>query len=656
VICFRNLRLARGARILIEGASLQIFPGWKVGLTGANGSGKSSLFALLRGQLIPDQGDLDVPPGWVIAYVAQETPALPQAAIEYVLDGDAELRRIEAELLVAEGGDGAGAHDGVRIAELHARMQEIDAYSARSRAAALLDGLGFAGADAGRPVADFSGGWRMRLNLAQALMCRSDLLLLDEPTNHLDLDAVIWLEQWLRDYRGTLLLISHDREFLDASVDHIAHIEQARLTLYSGAYSDFERQRGERLAQQQSLFERQQREIVHMEDYIRRFRAKATKARQAQSRIKALERMERISAAHVDTPFTFSFREAPPAPDPLLQIEDGAVGYGGQNVLADIKLTLRPGERVGLLGRNGAGKSTLVKLLAGQLALAAGQRREGKGLAVGYFAQHQLETLRTDESALQHMTRLDAAAREQDLRDYLGGFDFRGDGKDGRSTPVSTPCGPFSGGEKSRLALALLIWQRPNLLLLDEPTNHLDLEMRHALTLALQDFGGAMVLVSHDRALLRACCDRLLLVDGGRLQPFDGDLDDYRDWLAARRAERVRSDSEAEARSVGRAARKADRAQAEAERQARLAARRPVVKEIDRIEKKLAGWTGEKKLLDAQLADPALYGEGGGGGGGGKGSRLQDLLKRQAELSGWIEEAELSWLELSAQLEGLAAD
>jgi ATP-binding cassette subfamily F protein 3 len=636
--------------MLIEGASLQIFPGWKVGLTGANGSGKSSLFALLRGQLLPDQGDLTLPPAWVIASVAQETPALPLAAIEYVLDGDAELRRIEAALRVAEAeGAGDGAHDGVRIAELHARMQEIEAYSARARAAALLDGLGFAPADAERPVAEFSGGWRMRLNLAQALMCRSDLLLLDEPTNHLDLDAVIWLEQWLRDYRGTLLLISHDREFLDACVSHIAHIEQARLTLYSGSYSDFERQRGERLAQQQSLFERQQREIGHMEDYIRRFRAKATKARQAQSRIKALERMERIAAAHVDTPFTFAFRDAPPAPDPLLQIEAGAVGYGagGPPVLEEVNLTLRPGERVGLLGRNGAGKSTLIKLLAGQLSLAAGQRREGKGLAVGYFAQHQLETLRADESALQHLMRLDAAVREQDLRDYLGGFDFRGEGREGHSTPATTPCGPFSGGEKSRLALALVIWQRPNLLLLDEPTNHLDLEMRHALMRALQDFGGAMVLVSHDRALLRACCDRLLLVDGGRLQPFDGDLDDYRDWLAARRSERARGEPGADARTAERAARKADRAQAEAERQARLAARRPVIRGIEKIEEDLAVWSREKASLDAQLSDPDLYGEGS------KSSRLQDLLKRQAELSGWIEAAEASWLDLSAQLEDL---
>ncbi|MDR2093849.1 MAG: ATP-binding cassette domain-containing protein [Azoarcus sp.] len=640
MIRLRNLRLVRGARTLIEEASLQIFPGWKLGLTGANGSGKSSLFALLRGQLLPDRGDLEVPAAWVIAHVAQETPALPQAAIEYVLDGDAELRRIESELETAE-----AAHDGVRIAELHARMQEIGAYAARSRAAALLDGLGFAPEDAGRPVADFSGGWRMRLNLAQALMCRSDLLLLDEPTNHLDLDAVIWLEQWLRDYRGTLLMISHDREFLDGCVARIAHIEQGRLTLYSGGYSDFERQRGERLAQQQALFERQQRDIAHMEDYIRRFRAKATKARQAQSRIKALERMERIAAAHVDTPFTFSFRETAPAPDPLLQIEDGAAAYGETRILENIRLTLRPGERIGLLGRNGAGKSTLVKLLAGRLALAAGQRQEGKGLAVGYFAQHQLETLRPDDSALQHMTRLDPAAREQDLRDYLGGFDFRGDGRDGRSTPASAPCGAFSGGEKSRLALALLIWQRPNLLLLDEPTNHLDLEMRHALMLALQEYEGGMVLVSHDRALLRACCDRLLLVDDGRLQPFDGDVDDYRAWLAARRAGRERNDPEA----AGRASRRASRLQSEAERQAVLAARRPLAREVEQIEKKLAVWTGEQKLLEARLADSTLY-------NAIDREPLRDLLKRQTELAAWIEQAETRWMALSAQLEELTPD
>ncbi|BAL26707.1 ATP-binding cassette domain-containing protein [Azoarcus sp. KH32C] len=643
MIQFRNLRLARGAKVLVDNVSLQIHPGWRVGLTGANGTGKSSLFALLRGGLHQDQGDLDIPSGWQIAHVAQETPALAKAAIEYVLDGDAELRDVEARLAAAE-----AAHDGAHIGELHARLHEIGGYAARARAAALLDGLGFVGNDAERPVSDFSGGWRMRLNLAQALMCRSDLLLLDEPTNHLDLDAVLWLEQWLRDYRGTLILISHDREFLDACVTHIAHIEQQRLTLYTGGYSDFERQRAERLAQQQSMFEKQQREIAHIEDYIRRFRAKATKARQAQSRIKALERMERIAAAHIDTPFGFTFRDAPPAPDPLLQIEDGAVAYGERTVLDRVRLTLRPGERVGLLGRNGAGKSTLIKLLAGGLPLADGTRTEGKGLAIGYFAQHQLETLRPDESPLQHLARLDPAAREQELRDYLGGFDFRGDGVGGTSTPATTPCGPFSGGEKSRLALALMIWQRPNLLLLDEPTNHLDLEMRHALTLAMQDYEGGMVLVSHDRALLRATCDRFLLVDDGRIQPFDGDLDDYRDWLAERRAQATEA-AKCPDRAADKAARKAEREQSAAERQARLATRRPLVKELDQLEKKMAGWQGEKKLLDARLADPALYSSGDT-------SQLQTLLKRQAELAEWIETAELRWLEISETLESLPAD
>ena len=641
MIQFRKLRLNRGAKVLIEDATVQLHPGWKVGLTGANGCGKSSLFALLRGQLHPDQGDCELPPQWVVAHVAQETPALARSALDYALDGDVELRRVEAELAAAE-----AEHDGERIGLLHGRLQEIEGYSAGARAATLLDGLGFARTDLTRPVSDFSGGWRVRLNLAQALMCRSDLLLLDEPTNHLDLDAVIWLEQWLRDYRGTLLLISHDRVFLDAVVGHIAHIEQQRLTLYSGGYSEFERQRGERLAQQQALFDKQQRERAHLHKFVDRFRAKATKARQAQSRIKALERMELISAAHVDTPFHFGFRPAPPAPDPLLDVDEGAVGYGDTPVLSALTLTLRPGERIGLLGRNGAGKSTLIKLLAGQLALQTGQRTDGKGLAIGYFAQHQLDTLRLDESPLQHMTRLDPTAREQDLRNYLGGFDFRGE-KDGVGSGacVTSACGPFSGGEKSRLALALLIWRQPNLLLLDEPTNHLDLEMRHALTLALQDFDGGMVLVSHDRALLAATCDRFLLVHGGRLQAFDGDLDDYRDWLATQRA----AEQAAQAcpdQAADKAARKAERTQSAEERKARLATRRPLLKEAEQLERKLANWQKEKSLLDTRLADPGLY-------AGQDTALLQDLLKHQARLTDDIEAAELRWLEVHEALEAL---
>ena len=643
MIQFRKLRLARGARTLFENATLQLHPGWRIGLTGANGSGKSSLFALLRGELQPDQGELELPPGWVVAHVAQETPALEKSAFDYALDGDVELRRIEADLTAAE-----TAHDGERIGELHARLGEIDGYAAPARAAALLDGLGFLQTDFARPVADFSGGWRMRLNLAQALMCRSDLLLLDEPTNHLDLDTVIWLEQWLNDYRGTLLLISHDRDFLDACVSHVLSIEQQRATLYVGGYSDFERQRGERLAQQQALHERQQREIAHMEDYVRRFRAKATKARQAQSRIKALERMERVAAAHVDSPFSFSFRDAPPAPDPLLVLEEAAAGYDGRNVLANLRLQLRAGERIGLLGRNGAGKSTLIKLLADELALSAGVRTEGKGLAIGYFAQHQLETLRPAESPLQHMLRLDPTAREQDLRDYLGGFAFRGNGEGGTETPATAACEDFSGGEKTRLALALLIWRRPNLLLLDEPTNHLDLEMRHALTCALQDFDGAMVLVSHDRALLSATCDRFLLVDDGRVEEFEGDLGDYRDWLAARRAEIAYAAQNAGS-SAEKAARKADRAQVVADRKERLAERRPLTKERDQLERRLDSWQKEKTQIDERLADPALYADSDS-------EALQDLLKHQAGLAANIEEAEMRWLEIEERLDSIPID
>lgn len=627
---FKNLTLARGVKVLVRDASFQLHPGHKVGLTGANGAGKSSLFAMLLGELHHESGELEMPPDWVLAHVAQETPALPDAAIEFVLDGDRELRSVEQAIAEAE-----LAHDGARLGELHARFGDIGGYTARPRAAALLHGLGFSDADMARPVADFSGGWRVRLNLARALMCRSDLLLLDEPTNHLDLDAVIWLENWLKDYRGTLLMISHDRDFLDAVVNHIAHIEQQQLTLYRGGYSDFERQRAEKLAQQQSLYERQQREVAHLQSYIDRFRAKATKARQAQSRIKALERMELISAAHVDSPFSFGFRKLRAAPDPLLVLDEVDAGYADRTVLSRIKLTIRPGERIGLLGRNGAGKSTLIKLLAAGLKPLQGKRTEGKDLAIGYFAQHQLEQLRPDESPLQHMLRLDPQTREQEHRNYLGGFDFRGD-------MATTPCEGFSGGEKSRLALALLIWQQPNLLLLDEPTNHLDLEMRHALTMALQDYEGGMVLVSHDRALLRASCDRFILVADGKAELFDGDIDDYRDWLATQEAASKREEKPAADKPAGRN----ERVQNKAERQARLAERRPLIKESEKLEADMAHWQQEKSQLDERLSDPALYNAADKSG-------LQALLKRQSELTQLIAQAEERWLELQEQLEAM---
>jgi len=632
LIQFKQLTLTRGTKILIEGANLQLHPGHKVGLTGANGAGKSSLFAMLRGELHPEKGDFEMPASWVVAHVAQETPALPMPAIEFVLDGDVELREIEAALVKAEAN-----HQGELIAELHQRLADVDGYSAKARAAELLSGLGFSQAGLLQPVSTFSGGWRVRLNLARALMCRSDLLLLDEPTNHLDLDAVIWLESWLQSYRGTLFLISHDRDFLDAIVNHIAHIEQQTLTLYKGGYSDFERQRAEKLALQQAMFEKQQRKVAHLQSYIDRFRVQATKARQAQSRIKALERMEMISAAHVDSQFSFEFRAPISAPDPLLVLDRMSVGYGDKPLISNIELAVRPGERIGLLGKNGAGKTTLIKLLAHELEPLSGKRVEGKDLNIGYFAQHQLEQLRPDESPLQHMMKLDPLTREQEHLNYLGGFDFKGD-------MARSPCANFSGGEKSRLALALLIWTRPNLLLLDEPTNHLDLEMRHALTLALQDFEGGVILVSHDRALLRASCDQFILVADGKAEAFDGDLEDYSQWL---NEQRLKEKQAAQSQAPDKL-NKNDRAQSKAERQARIAERRPLLKELEQIERNMAQMQADKKTCDERLNDTELYNTTDK-------TELQQLLKTQAELAGKLETAEERWLELHEQLEAIPA-
>lgn len=632
MIQFKQLTLVRGLKILIQAASLQLHPGHKVGLTGANGAGKSSLFALLRGEMQLEAGDLEMPATWVIAHVAQETPALAMAAIEFVLDGDVELRTIEAALAAAEAN-----HQGELIAELHHRLLDIDGYSAKARAAELLSGLGFTQANLQQAVSTFSGGWRVRLNLARALMCRSDLLLLDEPTNHLDLDAVIWLEGWLQSYRGTLLLISHDRDFLDAIVNHIAHIEQQTLTLYRGGYSDFERQRAEKLALQQAMFEKQQRKVSHLQSYIDRFRVQATKARQAQSRIKALERMEMIAAAHIDSQFNFEFRLPTAAPDPLLVLDDMAVGYNDVALIKNIVLAIRPGERLGLLGRNGAGKTTLIKLLANELKPLSGKRVVGRDLNIGYFAQHQLEQLRPHDSPLQHMLTLDPLTREQEHLNFLGGFDFKGE-------MARSPCADFSGGEKSRLALALLIWTRPNLLLLDEPTNHLDLEMRHALTLALQDFQGGVILVSHDRALLRATCDEFLLVADGKAEAFDGDLENYSQWLTAQRLK-----DKQEAQVVGAdKPNKNDRAANKAEKQARILQRRPLVKELEQLELNIDRGQTDKKVCDERLNDSQLY-------TATDKSALQQLLIKQAELAAKIEIAEERWLELHELLEALPA-
>ena len=644
--------LRRGPKLLLEGVDLRVHAGQKVGLTGANGCGKSSLFALLRGELQPDGGEVSLPPEWRIAHVAQQTPGGERAAIELVMDGDTELREVQRRLADAE-----SAGDGVQQAALHGQLEAIGGYTAESRAARLLHGLGFAVGDEYRPVSSYSGGWRMRLALAQALMCRSDLLLLDEPTNHLDLDAVIWLEGWLRAYPGTLLLISHDRDFLDAVVEHICHTERRGLKVYTGGYSAFERQRAAHLAQQQAAHERQQREIAHMRSFVDRFRAKATKARQAQSRLKALERMELIAPAHVDSPFRFGFRPPQAKPDPLLRLERVRAGYGETTVLDGIGMSLRPEDRIALLGPNGAGKSTLIKLLAGLVEPRAGQREAGQGLAIGYFAQHQVDQLDPEASALLHLERLEAQAEqrgskpaaEQQLRDFLGGFGFRGD----RATEAVAP---FSGGEKARLALALIVWQRPNLLLLDEPTNHLDLDMRLALSEALLGFDGALVLVSHDRHLLRVTCDTLLLVDGGRAEPFDGSLDDYPAWLAARNKQQSppQAGSEATA-SAGQstatpsnaggdaAASRKDQRRREAEQRARL---QPAKRRVQQLEADVERLTHERDALEERLADPALYADDAK-------PRLLTLLADKQRIDTELEQAETDWLEAAAELEAL---
>jgi ATP-binding cassette subfamily F protein 3 len=622
-----HLSLRRGARLLLREVDLTLHAGQKVGLVGANGAGKSTLFAAVRGELVPDAGELSLPSWTVIAHVAQETPATDRPALDHVMDGDAELRRLQAELLAAE-----SQGDGMCQAELLGRLDAIGAHAAQSRAARLLHGLGFRDEQMHLPVATFSGGWRMRLNLAQALMCRSDLLLLDEPTNHLDLDAVLWLEEWLRAYSGTLVLVSHDRDFLDAIVHHILLLERQTLRLYAGNYSDFEVQRGQELALHQAAYERQQREVAHIRRFVDRFRAKATKARQAQSRLKALARMELISPAHVDSPFQISFPRPDKLPSPLLLLERAAVGYDGRPVVSNAGLSILPGDRIALLGPNGAGKSTLVRLLAGVLAPLAGRRDASPDLRVGYFAQHQLEQLDLEASPLVHLRRLDSRTPEQAMRDFLGGFGFAGDA-------ALSPVAPLSGGEKARLVLALLVYQRPNLLLLDEPTNHLDLEMRHALSLALQDFDGAVVLVSHDRHLVRTTADTLLLVHGGALQTFEGDLEDYAGWLAERRAAESVKPQEA-ALDHGAAARK-DRRREAAERRLQL---RPRKAEVQRLEAAVERLSGEKARIEARLADPDLYRES-------QKVRLKELLLEKARVDHALSEAEDAWLAACEALE-----
>jgi len=636
MINLRNLSLQRGTKLLLNNTSLTLHTQQKVGIIGKNGCGKSSLLALLYGGLTPDSGDVDYPKQLVVAHVAQETPAVDKPALEYVLDGDAELRQVEGALQQAE-----QQHDGVKSAELYAHYEAIGGYSAPARAAQLLYGLGFSAETEQHPVTAFSGGWRMRLNLAQALMCRSDLLLLDEPTNHLDLDAVLWLEQWLKHYTGTLLLISHDREFLDSTVASIVHVEQQQLKLYTGNYAAFEKQRAEQLAQQQAAYQQQQREIQHMQAFVNRFRAKATKARQAQSRLKALQRMELISAAHVDSAFHFTFPEPAKLPDQLLYVDEAEIGYQAtQPILKQVSLRIRAGSRIGLLGPNGAGKSTLIKLLAGQLAPQAGECQAHEDLRIGYFTQHQLESLDDAASPLLHVQRLDAQASEQSIRNFLGGFGFIGD-------MALDPVAPFSGGEKARLALALLVWQCPNLLLLDEPTNHLDLEMRHALNVALQDYQGALVVVSHDRHLLQTTTDELWLIANGQAEPFQGDLQDYRQWLLSHRAQQRNEARQTDAKTLDKPSKPSTMSRAEQKRQAaeQRERRRPLQNRLKKIEQDLDAFSLQKAQLEQQLADPALYDQP---------DKLNQCLQQQADISARLAAIESDWLTVTEALEALA--
>jgi len=617
MITLTNLTLRRGPRVLLENIHWTIYARQRFGIIGENGSGKSTLFALLLQTFQADSGQLTIPRQLKFAYVAQETPSLDQTALDYVLDGDAELRQLEAQLKIAE-----EQNDGIKIGEIHSQLTHIDAYTAKSRAAILLDGLGFMQHEQQQYVSSFSGGWRVRLNLAKALMCRSDILLLDEPTNHLDLDAVLWLEQWLLRYAGTLIIISHDRDFLDTTVDHIAHLSQQTLKVYTGNYSAFEALRAAELLQQQAIYEKQQKKLVHMQSFVDRFRYKASKARQAQSRLKAIQRMELVCAVQAETPFQFAFKEPKQQPNPLLTIDNGRIAYEEKIVLEHIYLNIAPKERIAVLGPNGAGKTSLIKLLAGELPTSPTIRICSNGLRIGYFAQHQIEHLQLSQSPLEHLKEIAGNTAEIELRKFLGSFGFSGE-------RIFEPVSNFSGGEKSRLALALIVWQNPNLLLLDEPTNHLDLEMRNALSLALQAYEGAMLLVSHDRFLVRTTTDKLLLVANQQLQDFEGDLDDYQQWLVAFRKQYLSSSP-----SVKENTPKQER-QVAAQQREKL---RPLTQKINRLESEMNQLKQKEKQLETSLTDQSLYDPKNK-------AQLQDQLLALSQLKTSIEQTEQAWLQ-----------
>ncbi len=632
MITLQSVTLLRGTKVLLDNADLTVHPGQKWGIIGANGSGKTSLFKFLLGQLHEDSGNLNLPRDWRLAHMAQEVENTDKPAVEYVIDGDSELRNIEKAIAKAEQSDSKAASHGEHLATLYSALEAADGYTANARAQRLLNGLGFAPGDDQRPVSSFSGGWRIRLNLARALMCRSDLLLLDEPTNHLDLDATVWLEQWLKNYPGTLLIISHDRDFLDNVINYIVNFENAKLISYSGNYSAYETQKAERLALQSAAYEKQQERIAEIENFVRRFRAKATKARQAQSRLKELERMEKIAPAHIDSPFTFRFPVPEKIPQTMITFSEAAIGYGDKPIVDNIELNILASSRIGLLGHNGAGKTTLIKSLANMLPLIRGQRTEGAHLKLGYFAQHQLEALDLKASAALHLQRIFPKATEQQIRNFLGSFGFQGD-------RAFEEIAHFSGGEKARLAIAIIAWQKPNLLLLDEPTNHLDLEVRHALTVALQAFEGAIIIVSHDRHLLRNTVDEFLLVDKGKVAPFNGDLEDYQRWLFE-----SEPDSESENMQPDSAAQ--SRVDKKQQRQAAAALReslKPYTQAIKKLEDKMDAVRKKLQQVEKELSDPQLYSE--------KSERLGSLLKEQGNLKTEMENLEEEWLLKSEELE-----
>ena len=624
MIKFEQLSIRRGTKLLFSEANALIHSGQKVGLVGNNGTGKSSLFALLLNQLVADSGQMTRPDAWVVAHVAQETPALDISAIDYVLQGDAELIRLQTAIAEAE----RQQSDGQSM--LYERLAAIDGYTATSRAARLLNGLGFTTEQETLAVHTFSGGWRMRLNLAQALMCRSDLLLLDEPTNHLDMEAVYWLEGWLKQYSGTAILISHDRAFLDQVINQVMHISQQKIQCYRGNYSQFEQARAAQLAHQQAAYQKQQREIAHIQQFITRFKAKATKAKQAQSRVKALDKMVAISAAYLDSPFHFSFFKPRQQASPLLKIEQASIGYQYKAVATDINLTIVPGDRIGLVGKNGSGKSTLIKSIAGTIPLLAGEMKQANNITVGYFAQHQLELLDDALSPLAHLQAIDSMTPEKILRDFIGGFGFQGD-------EALSPVGPFSGGEKARLVLALLVYQRPALLLLDEPTNHLDLAMRHALTVALQAYEGGVIVVSHDRHFLQTVTDKLWSVDNKKIHFFDGEISDYYRKLQQPETQQEQSIKATTIAYNNKKRLRQEEASAREKRQ-------PLVKAVKALEQKITLIQTELNLIEQQLAEPTLYEQSDK-------TVLTDLLKQQSRLSMSLSAVEEDWLMASEALD-----